>query len=83
LSRHSRSIRLLFHHRRTWDVKPLEGAPGWLRLHVGSYRVLYRPMTKEELGTARARHGELSGLEGFLVARIIHRKDLHAAARSL
>lgn len=65
------------------DVKPLEGAPGWLRLRVGTYRVLYRPMTKKELSAARARHGELSGPEGFLVARVVHRRDLHAAARSL
>ncbi|HEX2039733.1 MAG TPA: type II toxin-antitoxin system RelE/ParE family toxin [Acidimicrobiales bacterium] len=65
------------------DVKSLEGAPGWLRLRVGTYRVLYRAMTEEELGTARARHGELPGPEGFLVARVVHRRDLHAAARSL
>lgn len=65
------------------DVKPLEGAPGWLRLRIGTYRVLYRPMTAAELRLARRRHGELTGRNGFLIARIVHRRDLHAAARHL
>jgi mRNA-degrading endonuclease RelE of RelBE toxin-antitoxin system len=65
------------------DIKALEGAPGWLRLRVGTYRILYRPMTAVELRRARQRHGDLAGPNGFLVARVVHRRDLHAAARAL
>lgn len=59
-------------------IKALAGHSPWLRLRRGSYRVLYRPMTDEELTSRGA--GEVTG---FLVERIVHRKDLERAARGL
>jgi mRNA-degrading endonuclease RelE of RelBE toxin-antitoxin system len=52
------------------DIRPLLGRAPWLRLRAGSYRILYRPLTSHE-GT------------GFLVARIIDRRDLEEAIRRL
>lgn len=51
------------------DVKPLTGAAPWLRLRVGSYRVLYRPAPDNP--------------DVRLVDRVIHRRDLQRAVRTL
>jgi mRNA-degrading endonuclease RelE of RelBE toxin-antitoxin system len=60
------------------DVKPLAGRAPWLRLRRGDYRVLYRPLTSDELvalgATERA---------GFLVERIVDRGQLERAASTL
>ena len=49
------------------DVKALKGALPWLRLRVGDYRILYRPLTPFELKTLldnRAIDAEMRELEG-------------------
>jgi len=56
------------------DVKALAGAAPWLRLRAGDRRVLYRPLTE---------HDAASGGPGFLVARVVNRRDLLHAVRSL
>jgi mRNA-degrading endonuclease RelE of RelBE toxin-antitoxin system len=56
------------------DVKPLAGAAPWLRLRVGDYRILYRPIEPNEAIHADAR---------WLVARIVHRRDLERAVSTL
>jgi mRNA-degrading endonuclease RelE of RelBE toxin-antitoxin system len=64
------------------DVVPLEGHEPWLRLRVGTYRILYRPLRDEELAAVlaqRGRHAEA----GYLVARIVHRRDLERAVAAL
>jgi mRNA-degrading endonuclease RelE of RelBE toxin-antitoxin system len=92
------------------DVKALKGALPWLRLRVGDYRILYRPLTPFELRTLldnRTRDAEMRKLRGtpaedlperllairrrlweypevgFLIARIVHRRDLDRAVRTL
>lgn len=65
------------------DIKPLQGAEPWLRLRIGSHRVLYRPMTSDELRHLLGRGPDLSLLDGYLVARIIHRRDLDQAVATL
>jgi mRNA-degrading endonuclease RelE of RelBE toxin-antitoxin system len=52
------------------DIKPLAGHAPWRRLRVGDFRVLYRELTAEEGG-------------GWLVARVVNRRDLERAVRSL
>jgi mRNA-degrading endonuclease RelE of RelBE toxin-antitoxin system len=37
------------------DVKPLEGHEPWLRLRVGVFRILYRPLTREEVAAVSQR----------------------------
>ena len=56
------------------DIKSLVGAAPWYRLRVGDYRVLYRAVAADETS---------DGGERFLVARVIHRRDLERAAASL
>lgn len=54
------------------DVKPLRGQSPWLRLRVGDYRVLYRPIGPGEAADA-----------SLLVARVVHRSDLERAVSTL
>jgi hypothetical protein len=60
------------------DIKALQGAAPWLRLRVGDVRVLYRPMTSDEV---RALPGSSS--TGYLVARIVNRRNLERAMETL
>lgn len=48
------------------DIKALAGAAPRLRLRVGDWRVLYRPLTDTEAADG----------SGLLVARVINRRDL-------
>ena len=56
------------------DVKPLAGSGPWQRLRVGDYRVLYRAVDLGEAADADVR---------FLVARVVHRRDLERAVATL
>jgi mRNA interferase RelE/StbE len=56
------------------DVKALAGRSPWLRMRVGDWRVLYRPLTQEEAA---------DGGPGWLVARVVDRRDLERSVRSL
>lgn len=60
------------------DIEPLSGRPPWRRLRVGNWRIVYRPLTQDEL----ARLGS-NEAEGYLVARIVNRRDLQLALRTL
>lgn len=59
------------------DVKALAGRAPWLRIRLGDYRVLYRPLTADEM----RRLGRTG--EGYLVARVVHRRDLEQAVGTL
>lgn len=52
------------------DVKALRGRAPWRRLRVGEWRVLYRACSDDEPGDV-------------LVARVVNRRDLDQAVRSL
>lgn len=56
------------------DAKPLAGFAPWHRLRVGDYRILYRAVDPGEAGDADAR---------WLVARVVHRRDLERAVSTL
>ena len=60
------------------DVKALQGAVPWLRLRVGEFRVISRPLTAEEV---QALPG--ASTAGFLVAPVVNRRDLDRAIESL
>ena len=55
------------------DIKPLIGAAPWYRLRVGDCRILYCPIDPDEA----IEQGE------WLVARVVHRRDLEAAVATL
>lgn len=50
----------------------------WRRIRVGDWRILYRPVASEELG-------EYPNVDtdGYLVARVVNRRDLRKALRAL
>jgi len=60
------------------DLVPLRGRAPWLRLRSSAWRVLLRPLSAAELadvaGTAEC---------GFLVARIVDRRELERAVANL
>jgi mRNA-degrading endonuclease RelE of RelBE toxin-antitoxin system len=65
------------------DIKALEGATPYLRLRVGDYRIVYRPLGPAEIAGIARRRGLAKVGAGFLVARIVHRRDLERAVASL
>lgn len=59
------------------DVKPLRGREPWSRARAGSYRMIFRSLTADEVR-------RLTGAgRGYLVARIVHRRDLERAVGRL
>jgi hypothetical protein len=60
------------------ELVALRGRAPWLRLRSGDWRVLLRPLNATEL-TNVAGNAE----RGFLVARIVSRRDLERAVATL
>jgi len=56
------------------DIRPLVGAVPWYRLRVGDHRILCRPVETGEVAGSSAR---------WLVARVVHRRDLERAVSTL
>jgi mRNA-degrading endonuclease RelE of RelBE toxin-antitoxin system len=56
------------------DAKPLAGSTPWHRVRVGDYRILYRAIDPGEAPAADVR---------WLVARVVHRRDLDRAVSTL
>jgi hypothetical protein len=61
------------------DVTPLVGHKPWLRVRDGNYRIFMRPMTDDEHATFGV---ELPDV-GYVVGRIIDKKDARKVLRSL
>lgn len=59
------------------DLTPLVGHRPWLRLRMGQFRLILRPLSADEL---RARD---TGSPGYLVERVVYRRDLDDAIRAL
>jgi mRNA-degrading endonuclease RelE of RelBE toxin-antitoxin system len=57
------------------DVVSLEGKGIWLRVRVGTFRIVLRPMTAAEC-TARDVD------KGYLVDRVLNRRDLERALKA-
>lgn len=60
------------------DVQPLSGRTPWRRLRVGSYRILFRALSRDEVE-------RLTGtrMGGYFVARVVDRKEQDRAIRRL
>jgi mRNA-degrading endonuclease RelE of RelBE toxin-antitoxin system len=65
------------------DIKALAGSPPWLRLRVGDWRVIYRPLTIEERLAATLPSGDDTADEVYLVWRIVTRGELERAVEHL
>ncbi len=64
--------------RANLDVKALSGRPPWRRLRAGVYRVIFRPLTPAEI-----RQLVPAGGRAYLVARIVHRRELEKVVATL
>lgn len=60
------------------DVRPLEGKAPWLRVRVGDVRIVCRRLTNAELA---ARGVRAPG--GYLIVRVVHRRELERAIGEL
>jgi mRNA-degrading endonuclease RelE of RelBE toxin-antitoxin system len=58
------------------DARPLVGAGPWQRMRVGSWRVILRALVPNELR-------DFPEDRGFLVERVIRRRDLDHAVKAL
>jgi mRNA-degrading endonuclease RelE of RelBE toxin-antitoxin system len=63
---------------RNLDVVALQSRAPWLRLRSGDWRVLLRPLSAAELDDVAG-----TAARGFLVARIVNRRDLERAVATL
>ena len=52
------------------DRRPIEGLPPWLPVRVGDHRIICRALTGSELRAGPA------APTGYLVGRIVHRRDI-------
>lgn len=64
------------------DVAPLAGAAPWMRVRVGAYRILLRRLTRSEMRELAARK-DVAGQTGYLVERVVDRRDLERAVGRL
>ena len=51
------------------DVVSLEGLGDWLRVRIGEFRIVLRPLTAAECGA-------LDVARGYFVDRVVNRRDL-------
>jgi mRNA interferase RelE/StbE len=63
------ALEALSSNAQNLDIKALANRPPWLRLRVGELRVIYRP--------------EPAAKPSWLIARVIHRRELDRAIASL
>lgn len=65
------------------DIKPVTDRAPYLSMRVGEWRALYRPLTRREIQMVVMRRGSATAPTGFLVARIVDRKELRRAVATL
>jgi mRNA-degrading endonuclease RelE of RelBE toxin-antitoxin system len=62
-------------HPDNVDIVPLSGKAPWMRGRSGEHRVIFRPLTADEV--------QEGFKTGYLVARIVDRKELQKAVKAL
>lgn len=72
------ALQSLERESKNLDIVGLTNRRPWLRLRAGDLRVLFRPVTPEELRSAN-----ISEVRGYLVARIVTRQALSRAVDDL
>jgi mRNA-degrading endonuclease RelE of RelBE toxin-antitoxin system len=65
------------------DVRPLQGRPPWRRARLGSWRIVYRPLTDEERAALGRQRGESVEPGTVYVERIVNRRDLEKIVAAL
>jgi mRNA-degrading endonuclease RelE of RelBE toxin-antitoxin system len=78
LGRIREAIRALERGEEGLDIVALEGRRPWRRLREGDWRIIFRPLSQAE-----ARRLGIADGDALLVARIVNRRDLERAIRTL
>jgi hypothetical protein len=65
------------------DVRPLQGRPPWRRARLGSWRVVYRPLSDGERDELSRQRGESVEPGTVYVERIVNRRDLEKIVAAL
>jgi mRNA-degrading endonuclease RelE of RelBE toxin-antitoxin system len=64
------------------DIKAIKGHRPWLRLRVGDWRVVFRPLTQRELDAIRRRERSFFA-RGYYVETVVNRRELDRISRKL
>jgi mRNA-degrading endonuclease RelE of RelBE toxin-antitoxin system len=64
------------------DIKAMKGHRPWLRLRVGDWRIVFRPLTQRELGEIRRREGSFFA-RGYYVETVVNRREFGRISRKL
>jgi mRNA-degrading endonuclease RelE of RelBE toxin-antitoxin system len=64
------------------DIKAMKGRWPWLRLRVGDWRVVFRPLTQRELDAIRRREGSFFA-RGYYVETVVNRRELDRISKRL
>jgi mRNA-degrading endonuclease RelE of RelBE toxin-antitoxin system len=78
LRRIARALEALAAGAPNLDVQSLSRHNPWRRFRVGSYRILLRPLSRDEVKRVTGKAGS-----GYLVARVVDRKEQDRAIRTL
>jgi len=65
------------------DIKTITGHDPFLRLRVGDWRIVYRPLFPREMSLLVLKHGTLAGSTGYLVERIVDRQYFQRVVSTL
>ena len=64
------------------DIKSLKGHWPWLRLRVGDWRILFRPLTQRELDVICQREGSRFTRD-YYVETVVNRRELGRVSKRL
>ena len=64
------------------DIKAMKGHRPWLRLRVGDWRIVFRPLTHRELDAIRRREGSFFA-RGYYIETVVNRRELRRISRKL
>ena len=64
------------------DIRAMKGHPPWLRLRVGDWRIVFRPLTQRELRAIRHREGSFFA-RGYYIQRVVNRRELDRVSKKL
>lgn len=83
LDRIERALKRLSEDAPNLDIRALTGHAPWLRLRVGEHRIVYRRLSATELDSFTETGRPVGAVSGYLIHRVVNRRDLEHAIGSL
>jgi mRNA-degrading endonuclease RelE of RelBE toxin-antitoxin system len=65
------------------DLDWIAGHRPFMRLRIGDHRVIFRALTSHEMACLVMRRGTLDGPTGYLIERVVDKKDFDRVKRTL